>query len=90
MEMNQFFMLSLVCLIFLASAETIHAQEPKNMMIQFDKDYLHMDCKVKITIIAHDHNKSSNTVDVLGESDTSISISTNTHEMIIGRDPSED
>ncbi|MGH1521765.1 MAG: serpin family protein [Nitrosopumilus sp.] len=66
-------------MMFLASAGVANAQEPENMMILFDKDVYTWTDKVKITIIAHDHNKSSNMVDVLGESDTTISISTKNH-----------
>jgi len=56
-------------MVFLASAGVANAQEPENIMIQFDKDVYTWTDKVKITIIAHDHNKSGNIVDVLGESD---------------------
>ena len=79
MSMNPFSLFSLVCMMFLASAGVVHAQEPKNMMIQFDKDVYTWTDKVKITIIAHDHSKSINTVDVLGKSDAAISISTKNH-----------
>ena len=79
--MNQFFLLSLVCMMFLGSAGMANAQEPKNMMIQFDKDAYTWTDKVKITIIAHDHNKSSNIVDVLGESEIAITVSTKNHSI---------
>ena len=77
--MNQFFMLSLVCMMCLVSAGIASAQEPESMMIQFDKGVYTWTDKINITIIAHDQNKSDSMADVLGESDTAIYISTKDH-----------
>ena len=66
--------------LFLFSSNIAFAQS-ENVTIEFDKEIYTWTDKITIKIIAPDYNKSYEKIDTIGESNSSISISSKNHSI---------